>query len=378
MALISLKQEIPAAVLITQQQQLDELVESSKNCKVLALDTEFVRTRSYYAKLGLIQLYNGETLALVDPIADLDLSGFWALLVDDSIIKLLHSASEDLEIFAHYGKVQPAPYFDSQIAASLIGLGHGIGYAKLIDTCLGIALDKGESRTDWIKRPLTDKQLHYAANDVFYLYHVFPYLETELKKLNRLDWLYEEGQFLCNGRLDEIDYDNAYLKIKNGFQLQRMQLAYLKPLATWRLKTAVQRDLALGFVLKDHAMIAISKRVPQTVSDLNDIQELLDSEKRKHSSSIVECMKKANREQLPEAIDVIAFRADYKTSFKLVKATLSQIAEEENVPMEFIGSKRYVHEYLNWIWNDSRKEYPRILTGWRKDLIESRLSQIEL
>ncbi|WP_376707890.1 ribonuclease D [Parashewanella spongiae] len=374
---MSLKQELPSAVLITKQNQLDEFVESCKNCKVLALDTEFVRTRSYYAKLGLIQVFDGNTLALIDPITELNLTDFWSLLVDESIIKLLHSASEDLEIFAHYGKVQPVPYFDSQIAASLIGMGHGLGYAKLIETCLGITLDKGESRTDWIKRPLSDKQLHYAANDVFYLYHVFSYLETRLREINRLEWLYEEGEFLCKGRLEEIDYENAYLKVKNGFQLQRMQLAYLKPLATWRLKTAVKRDLALGFVVKDHALIAISKRAPQNLSDLSNIRELLDSEKRKHGHAIVECMINADIEQLPQAIDVIAFRPDYKSCFKLIKAALSQISEDHNIPMEFIGSKRYIHQYLNWLWSDKKHEKPRVLTGWRQEVIEPRLSQIQ-
>ena len=378
MSLISFEQEIPNTVFITQQEQLDELVLESQDCKVLALDTEFVRTRSYYAKLGLIQVYNGSTLALIDPLGDINLCGFWKLLEDESIIKLLHSASEDLEIFAHYGNVQPKPYFDSQIAASLIGIGHGVGYAKLIDTCLGIQLDKGESRTDWLKRPLTVKQKHYAANDVFYLFHVFSYLEEQLSIVGRLDWLYEEGEFLCNGRMDEIDYENAYLKVKNGFQLQPKQLAYLKPLATWRLRTAVDRDLALGFVLKDHAMIAIAKRAPSDISELENIRELLDSERRKHGQAIINCMKDADLSNLPAAIDIIAFRTDYKTSFKEVKSTLTQVSEEMKIPIELIGSKRYIHQYLNWIWSDPNPKPPRILTGWRKDIVETLLNNLNI
>ena len=141
---------------------------------ILVLDTEFVRTRTYYANLGLIQAYDGKRLALIDPVSITDLSGFWQLLSNPNIVKLVHSCSEDLEVFAHYGQCQPTPLFDSQLAASVAGLGHGLGYAKLVEMCLDVSLDKGESRTDWLKRPLSDAQLQYAANDVYYLYQLYP------------------------------------------------------------------------------------------------------------------------------------------------------------------------------------------------------------
>ena len=172
---------------ISNENALALLVAQYEQAPLLVLDTEFVRTRTYYAKLGLIQAYDGKTLALIDPVAIKDLSPFWALLTNKNIIKLLHSCSEDLEVFAHYGECQPTPLFDSQIAASLAGMGHGLGYAKLVEQCLSIELDKGESRTDWMKRPLTDAQLQYAANDVSYLYQLYPQILQKLTEQNRLD-----------------------------------------------------------------------------------------------------------------------------------------------------------------------------------------------
>ncbi|MGL5409223.1 MAG: ribonuclease D, partial [Shewanella sp.] len=162
---------------VSDEASLNALVAQYQQSKLLVLDTEFVRTRTYYAKLGLIQAYDGKTLALIDPVAIADLSQFWALLADPTIVKLVHSCSEDLEVFAHYGQCQPLPLFDSQIAAALCGMGHGLGYAKLVETCLDEVIDKGESRTDWMHRPLTQAQLTYAANDVLYLHQLYPQLQ---------------------------------------------------------------------------------------------------------------------------------------------------------------------------------------------------------
>ncbi|QLE85781.1 ribonuclease D [Shewanella sp. Scap07] len=358
---------------------LAKLVEQYQSAKLLVLDTEFVRTRTYYARLGLIQVYDGQTLALIDPVAVTDLSDFWALLADKNRLTVLHSCSEDLEVIARYGQCQPAQLFDSQIAASLCGMGHGLGYAKLVEQCLQVSLDKGESRTDWIKRPLTQAQLNYAANDVYYLYNLLPQLQQKLAQMNRTEWLLEESERMTQGRLSLPDPESAYLKVKNAFQLSPRQLAYLKVLASWRLERALEKDLALGFVLKDHAMIGLAKKQPKQASDIYKMVELTEQEKRINAKAIIAVMAKADLDNPPKPIDVIALKPGYKSAFKALKNCLVALAEQHEVAIELLGSKRHIHEYLQWRWQgQAAQNMPLLLTGWRAAIVADALAGIEV
>ncbi|RLV61255.1 ribonuclease D [Parashewanella curva] len=364
-------------VLVEDQNAFDDLIAQFSQSDIISLDTEFVRTRTYYAKLGLVQMYDGQTLALVDPLKCEDLSGLWQLLANENIIKLLHAGSEDLDIFAHYGQVEPKSIFDTQFAASICGFDHGLGYARLVEQCLGVVLDKGESRTDWMKRPLSQKQLDYAANDVFYLYSIFPILKQKLVELDRYEWVFEEGQIQTAGRTNEHDFDNAYLKVKNAFQLTPKQLALLKPLASWRLNTAVKKDTAIGFILKDHILIALAKAWPKSLKDFSKIREMSNIERGRYGKQVLSCFQQADFDNLPERIDAIAYRDDYKGSFKLVKKHLTQVAEQNTLPLEQIASKKMVHEYLGWLWKQPDR-LPKILTSWRGRLTEESLSKLEV
>jgi ribonuclease D len=361
---------------ISDDASLLSLVEQYQHSTLLVLDTEFVRTRTYYAKLGLIQAYDGNTLALIDPVAITDLSPFWQLLTNPNIVKLVHSCSEDLEVFAHYGECQPSPLFDSQIAASLAGFGHGLGYAKLVEACLQVEVDKGESRTDWMKRPLTDAQLQYAANDVYYLYKLYPQLQQKLVENQREAWLFEEGQRMTEGRMTLPDGDSIYLKVKNAFQLNGQQLAYLKVLAKWRLNKAVNRNLALGFVVKDHALIALAKKQPTTIAELNRLTDLTEQEKRVHGKDLLAVMATADLTNLPEEVDIVALKSGYKSAFKDLKTRLTELCEREQVSLEFVGSKRHIHEYLLWLYHNKQTPTPLLLCGWRGQLIGDLLADI--
>lgn len=357
---------------------LAQLVAQYREAKLLVLDTEFVRTRTYYACLGLIQAYDGKTLALIDPVAISDLSSFWALLTDEKITKLLHSCSEDLEVFARQGHCQPKPLFDSQLAAAIAGMGHGLGYAKLVQECLGVELDKGESRTDWLKRPLSKAQLSYAANDVYYLHQLYPQLLQKLQQQGRLEWALEESQRMTEGRLDVPDEDTAYLRVKNAFQLSTQQLAVLKVLAAWRLRKALAKDMALGFVMKDHALIGLAKRQPRGINDVLAMKELTDHEKRLYAKDVLKVMAKADMSNLPEPLDVLALKPGYKSAFKSIKQCLGEVAESDNVPMELLGSKRHIHEYLEWVWAGKQGQTPLVLLGWRGQLVADKLAKLTL
>ncbi|MCL1125267.1 ribonuclease D [Shewanella surugensis] len=357
---------------------LEALVEQYEHADLLVLDTEFVRTRTYYAKLGLIQAYDGKTLALIDPLAVTNLSVFWALLTNPNIMKILHSCSEDLDVFAHYAQCQPSPLFDSQLGASLSSLGHSLGYANLVEQLLNVSLDKGESRTDWLKRPLSQAQLDYAANDVYYLYELYPQLIEKLQARDRLDWVFAESERMSENRLIPVAPDEAYLKVKNAFQLLPKQLACLRDLAKWRLEVALARDMALGFVIKDHALIALAKKQPQSVSQLAKVTELTDQERRVHGKKIIEIINQISFDNVPDPIDVIALKTGYKSAFKAIKQALVSQAELKDVPIELLGSKRYIHEYLRWLWDGKKGDLPLVLTGWRADVVGDLLGEITL
>ncbi len=365
--------------LITQQQQLDKVIAAYQKATVLFLDTEFVRTKTFYAQLGLIQVYDGTTGVLIDPTYDLDLSAFWTLLTNPSIIKVLHSAHEDLEIFLHYGQCQPTPLFDTQVAASLNGFGSAVGYANLVHQLLGVSLDKTESRTNWLARPLTPEQLDYAAKDVLYLEKIYHILSERLDYQQRLDWVFEEGRYACSIRIEPVKPELAYLDIKNAYQLSERQLAVLRALASWRLQQARAKNLAVGFIVKENGLMALAKKMPDTLEDLLQIKSLLPKEKQKYGLSLLQCIQEGLAvDDLPEKIDVLYFNTRYKSDFQQVKDILKSIADEYVIPIEMIGSKKLIHQYLKWVWNDHQAPEPLLNVGWRAQLCAEKLQQITM
>lgn len=363
--------------LITTQLELDALLASYKKAPVLYIDTEFVRQKTFYAQLGLIQVFDGVSLGLIDPLCDLDLKEFWLLLKNEQILKVLHSGNEDLEIFAHYGACQPRPYFDTQIAASLVGKGHSLGYATLVHDVLRTQLDKSESRTDWLARPLREKQLQYAANDVFFLEKIYLALKQELVQKGRFDWVLEESELQTTHRLEPINADFAYLDIKNAYKLNVEQLAVLKSLASWRLTKAIAEDKALGFIAKDQTLFLLAQLKPKNIEDIFNIRDIHNQEKNRYAQDFLECVLNSDLDHHPEKIKVLFFEPKYKKDFKKVKDAMSRCAEEQSLPIEMLGSKKLIHQYLKWFWNqNSEKNIPLLMQGWRKKICSRYLEHI--
>lgn len=363
---------------IEDSETLAELCKQCRQGDYVAIDTEFVRTRTYQAQLGLIQLYNGTTLALIDPLAPLDLQPFWDLLADESVVKVLHSGSEDLEIFAQRGKVLPKPLFDSQVAGVLLNLGSPMGYAKLINHYTDIELDKGESRTDWLARPLSAAQLNYAAADVYYLYQIYPTMLDAITKMGRLEWLWQEGERACGGRLDPELPERAYLKVKNAWQLKPKQLAVLRSLAAWRLETAMRKDLALNFVIKDAELLALAKRAPRSLAYLEGIDAIDPRTVKRHGRSILGAIARADLDNLPEPIDANGFDPEFKEAITEVRKVVQQLAKQHEVLPEFLASKKLVGQYVNYIWNDKFGKEPVLLQGWRGEICAEPLQKLAL
>ena len=363
--------------MITDNAQLSEFCKVSLSAAFLAVDTEFIRVNTLLPKLGLIQLYAGADLVLVDPLTITDWQPLAELLAAPSVLKLLHSCNEDLEAFASVGLVQIQPLLDTQLAAELAGMGSSLGYAKMVEQLLGKQVDKTESRTDWLARPLAQTQLEYAAFDVLYLFQLKDLLLAKLPDPKFLPLLLAEGGQMINRRQHQLPVSFKYLEMKNSWQCPPRELAVLRALTSWRAGYAAQKDTALGLVLKDAVMYELAKRRPVTMEGLAQIQDLHPRELRRHGTVLLELIAQAkalSNEDCPQTFYHQTEFAGFKQAQQELTDAVEQAATASGIPAGFLSVKRQLNEYLNWCWRVSDSERsqlptPEYLRGWRREIL---------
>ncbi|MEJ1969603.1 MAG: ribonuclease D [Rhizomicrobium sp.] len=251
---------------------LRAFVAGLENAPYLALDTEFMRDQTYWPKLCLIQVAAPGIEAIVDPLAEgIDLTPLYDLLRKPGIVKVLHAARQDIEIFHHQGGVIPEPLFDSQIAAMVAGFGDAASYETLCRKIAHVEIDKSSRFTDWSRRPLSQKQLDYAIGDVTHLRTIYEYLKKQLEKTGRAAWVQEEIAALQDPKLYELQPDTAWKRLKPRTSNKRF-LAMLWALAAWREREAQNRDVPRGRVLKDEALMEIAAHPPADAENLERIR----------------------------------------------------------------------------------------------------------
>ncbi|PMK00472.1 ribonuclease D [Vibrio sp. 10N.261.55.A7] len=366
--------------IITQQSDLKRVCDQAQQSDVVMLDTEFVRIRTFYPLLGLIQLFDGENLSLIDPTVFEDMTPFVDLLKNTSVMKVLHACGEDLEVFQNAFGCTPFPMVDTQIMAAFLGHGLSTGFASLVNEYIGVELDKSESRTDWMARPLSVKQLEYAAADVFYL---MPLYEKLLEKTSAAGWwdaAQEESELLVSKRIKDVDANNVYRDIKGAWQLKPKQLAILKPLATWRYKEAMKRDLALNFVFKETDLLLVARDAIKSNQQME--QEGIDGRAvRRHGNRIAAMIKSAEQtpqDEYPAAIDRLMDYPGYKQLFKLLKDEVKKASAKSGLATEFLASKKQLNQLLSWVWRKDRNPsaLPDVMKGWRLELMGENLNKL--
>ncbi|WP_373819391.1 ribonuclease D [Glaesserella sp.] len=353
---------------INNNSTLAEICLRSRQQSVIALDTEFVRTRSYYPKLGLIQLFDGKESYLIDPLSITDFSPFIALLADKKVLKVLHACGEDLEVFQHYFQQLPEPMLDTQIMAGFAGVGVSLGFAKLVAHFLHIELDKGASRTDWLARPLTETQLQYAVADVWYLLPVYHKLAELLASTPWQEAVEQECAALLTKKCIEEDPDKAYKEISNAWTLNPQQLAVLKVLAKWRLEEAKKRDLALNFIVKEQSLWQLAKIQPKHTSTLLDFMH--PNEVRIHGKKLlwlVEQGRATEANNYPEPITRLIDEPGYKQSLKVLQKKISEI-QPIGLETELLANKRQLNQLFLWHKKgEDSNRLPELLSGWRAE-----------
>jgi len=369
--------------LIETQNQLNTFVEQIKNKPILAIDTEFMRRRTLYPEVALIQVFDGEHLALIDPLAELSLFDFWQVLKDPAVLKVLHSPSEDIEVFQKYAGFVPAPLFDTQFALQLLGEGNCMGFALMVKTLLGIEIDKSESRTNWLQRPLTTKQLDYAAADTFHLLPCFELIIDRINKADLFEIVLDESELIANKRAFQTPDELLYKDIKNAWQLKPHELAVLKELAIWRRNKAIRKNLALNFVLKEHNMTEIAKRGPSSLNSLRQIPGVESIEVNRSGVEILKCIEKAKAiavDEHPQVLKRLIDFPNYKQTAKDIKQKITKVAKANNIPEDVLASKKQVNQLISWNWKltaEQKKTHikPDLLSSWRYSFIKEALKE---
>lgn len=366
--------------IVDTKEALEAVCLSAREVDTVMLDTEFVRTRTFYPQLGLIQLFDGTTLSLIDPTVIDEMDAFEALLKDTSVLKVLHACGEDLEVFAHVFGAIPVPMMDTQIMAAFLGHGLSTGFAALVNEYLGVELDKSEARTDWLARPLTGKQLEYAAADVHYLLPMFEKLEAAVREAGWWEAAQQESDLIASKRVVTHVPEKAYQDIKGAWQLRPNQLAILKILAQWRLEEALKRDIALNFVFREQNLWAAARFGIKSLKRME--QEGFDHrEIRRHGNTVIAMVKKGEQvpeDEYPDVVERLMDKPEYKQLFKQLKDEVKKASQKSGLATEFLASKKQLNQLITWVWKKDRNpsNMPDVMTSWRKALFGEQLNKL--
>lgn len=366
-------------VWISTHDELRRFCDAWHDAAALAVDTEFVRERTFYPKLGLIQVNQGSQPALIDPVAIENLEPFNEVLQNASVLKVFHSGTEDLEVLYHRFSSFPTPIFDTQIAAALCGLGYSLGYSTLVQRLFAVELPKGETRTNWLRRPLTPEQIEYASLDVGYLVPIHGLLSERLQSRGRESWVLEEAARLANTERFLPDPDELYRSFPRIHSMSRRELAILRDLAAWRERSARARDLPRSFVLQKHLLPLLARHRPTSLQALAALRDLKPQERRRHGDQLIEVIRQAMERpaaELPYRPEQPVDTSAYRPLFKKLRAAVAETAAELDLPPELLASKKVVEKLLKRFIADPQAPLPEELCGWRETVLGRRLFAI--
>ncbi len=361
---------------INKTADLIDICKPLKNSEWLALDTEFIREKTYYPKLCLIQISNGEIAACIDPLAfkEADLTILLDVLYDGNILKIWHSARQDLEIFLHDWQQIPLPLFDTQPAAALLGYGNQVGYANLVKQVLDIDLPKDQSRTDWAARPLSEQQIRYALDDVVYLGELYLAMRGKLADRERLQWLAADFAELANPATYAPDPQSLWKKIKGRQHLRGRQLAILQSLAAWRERLARERDLPRKWLLKDDVMVELCRRMPRNLAAMGKIRGVESGLIRREGDALLKLINQAcqldrdawpTEKQYPQTLT-----PQQEAMVDLLSAALRLIAAEHQLSPQAIATHKELAKLV-------RGETDcLLLEGWRRAVAGDQLQRV--
>jgi ribonuclease D len=336
----------------------------------VAVDTEFMRVDTFYPIAGLLQVSEGERAYLIDPLLIEDWTPFSALLQNPAVVKVLHACSEDLEVFLRLTDSLPAPLFDTQLAAAYLNLGFSMGYSRLVQSVLNIELPKGETRSDWLQRPLSETQISYAAEDVLHLAEVYTALQAQLSP-EKNAWVLEDGAELVLNLQREVDPHEVYREAKLAWKLSRAQLAVLRELCAWREREARARNQPRNRVIREHSLWPIARNQPDNLVALARIDDMHPKTIRRDGETLLKLIKDAAAtpaaewpEALPEPLPLEA-----SALLKKLRAIGQREGERLNIAAEIMLRKKTLEALLKTGYPNGPYQLPDSLRGWRRELM---------
>ncbi|MDC1111645.1 ribonuclease D [Alphaproteobacteria bacterium] len=349
---------------ITDQNTLNDFYNKCKIEKVLAVDTEFIRDSTYYPSLCLIQIAGINFAAAIDPLAKLDMSPIWELLLNKNILKVFHACRQDIEIFFGLMGEIPTPIYDTQIAAMFCGLGDQVGYESLVNNFLGLSINKEHQFTNWLQRPLSQNQINYAISDVTHLINIFPLIRQAIKDNNREEWVTKELEHLSKKELYQVKADEVWKKIKLKNSNPQM-LNLLKYLASWRENECKKRNIPRNRLIRDDVLINISFSKPKTISELKKIRAIPKNLSNDDFFQILEVVDKAQKVKRDEwpLISTSTSPQISKSSLELLKILLKYCSEENGLAEKVIANTDDLKSIL-----EGQKKNMKVFTGWRNKI----------
>lgn len=356
---------------ISNPDELADFCDRASRCKAIAVDTEFLRERTYYPRLCLVQVGLPDEVDIIDPLLIDDLGPLAELFGDDRIVKVFHACSQDLEVlFDHLGSV-PTPVFDTQVAASFLGHRTQLGYGPLVQAYTGVHLAKAEALTDWSRRPLDPEQLQYAEDDVRYLPGIYQEMLDELVRTDRLGWVERELDEVLDPRQFERRPEDAYLHLKRSKTLTRKQLGVAREVCAWREETAASRDVPRRWILSDDVVVEVCRRSPKTVDRLRRIRGM-ESLSAQDAAAIVEAVLQGlscASDELPPRRHHQRPSVEAESVADLMNAVLKLKSDESGIAPQVIATR---DDLLDFISGGGG----RLSRGWRYDLVGSLLERL--
>ncbi len=344
---------------------------------MLAIDTEFMRTNTFYPKLGLLQVADTESVYLIDPLCINSWDAFKDVLRSTSCEVVMHSAGEDLTVFqATFGQL-PQNLFDTQIAAAYLGKGFSLSYQALVQDVVAEEIPKDETRSDWLQRPLSDSQLRYAALDVEYLLQIREKLSGLLEKEGMFSWFSQDsGQLLRIAEAQESrqSWEHCYEKVSNSWKLNNRELKYLQQLCYWREQQARRRDRPRNWIAKDNELLEIAQVFASDVSlayeNWDKVSSVNSGFKRHNGGKLIELFRqpsaiaKFDRSRIPPPLS-----PRLRNQIKQLRTIVNQKAEELDIAPELLARKRWLTDLVQNVLGSGSYQWPDSLVGWRKEIL---------
>lgn len=355
-------------MIIKDQKELEKACAAYAKHEFITIDTEFLREKTYYPKLCLIQIGDPDKNAVaIDPLMDnIDLAPLFDLLENERVLKVFHAARQDLEIFYHLTGKVVAPFYDTQIAAMVCGYGDSVGYESLVRNITDNTLDKSSQFTDWSRRPLTEKQLRYALADVTHLVDIYLHLSAELERRGRTSWLMQEEEVLSDIATYENKPEDTWERIKIRSP-KPINLSVLREIAAWRERKAQQNDIPRNWVMRDETLADMASQMPGSPEKLSKIRNIsAEIAKGKQGKELIECIKKGQAvppKEMPKPQKKKPLPPQAAATVDVLKMLLKTQCAEHDVAPKLLASQKD----LEAIAVNDQADVPA-LRGWRHEV----------